>query len=95
MVKIDENTVPPGSLAVTPISRGLHISPGIPQQVSFAFRCNIEHAGPSVVQSGDDDGDIELPNVVVLTGSLKAMDVLVDGQRSVEAVGDDLVDALR
>jgi uncharacterized repeat protein (TIGR01451 family) len=83
LVKIDEDTVPPGSLAVSSISRSLHVSPGIPQKVSFGFRCNTEHAGPSVVQSGDDDGDIELPDVVVLTGSLKAMDVLVDGQRSV------------
>jgi outer membrane protein OmpA-like peptidoglycan-associated protein len=83
LVKIDENTVPPGSLAVSSISRSLHVSPGIPQKVSFGFRCNTEHAGPSVVQSGDDDEDIELPDVVVLTGNLKSMDVLVDGQRSV------------
>jgi len=82
VVKIDDNTVAPGSISLGPVSRSQQVNPGMSYRISFGFRCNTEQVGPTEVETVDTEAPVNMPDVVVVTGTISAMDVLVDGERS-------------
>jgi hypothetical protein len=81
MVKIDENTIPPGSTPVTPISKALMVTRGIPQQYSFGFRCSTALVGPSTVSPAKSSTPPKEPDVEVVTGSATSLVVHARGRR--------------
>ena len=80
LVKIDTDTVSPGSEPVTPISRTLHVTRGIPQQVSFGFRCSTVQVGPSEVIPAEKDQPLPPSERLVVTGSVTDLTVSAEGE---------------
>lgn len=80
VLKIDVNTVPPGSKPVNRISRTLQVSRGIPQQASFGFRCTTAEVGPNQVIPAEKDRPAPPAERLVVTGKLADLSVAADGR---------------
>ncbi len=80
LVKIDTNTVPPDSPATGETARQLHVSRGIPQQVSFGFRCSTAPVGPSSLVPRQVAPPPEALQRVVVTGMVSELGVSLDGK---------------
>jgi uncharacterized repeat protein (TIGR01451 family) len=81
LIKVDTDTVPPGSEPVTPISRNVHFSRGIPVAVSFGFRCSSADVAPTTVVPKDAAKPPETDTRVLVTGTLDDLAVAVDGRK--------------
>lgn len=79
LIKVDPDTVPPDSEPVTEISRNVHVSRGIPVQLSFGFRCSTAATGPSAVIPAEKDQPLPPLERLVVTGSVKDLSVSVEG----------------
>ncbi|HIA01494.1 MAG TPA: DUF11 domain-containing protein, partial [Myxococcales bacterium] len=79
LLKVDTDTLPPRSTMSTPESRVLHFSPGMPHQLSFGVRCNLEPARPNRMERVESKNIPPAPKSVVVSGSLKDMSISVDG----------------
>ncbi|MFT5433057.1 MAG: putative repeat protein (TIGR01451 family), partial [Myxococcota bacterium] len=80
MVKVDTDTVPPNSEPVTSISQTRHVSRGIPQQMTFGFRCSTSLTGPSQVVPAEKNRPLPPEERAIVTGKLNALSVTVDGR---------------
>lgn len=80
MVKLDQNTLPPGSGLTTQESRVLYFTRGLMQKVNFGVDCKHTIVGPQEVILSDKSLAPKFENYVTLRGQLGGFRFTVDGK---------------
>jgi len=84
LIKVDSNTLPPGSKATTPLKQVLYITPGFVGRLSFGVSCSYETVRGQLVKKPQkvvDTKSEELSRVVTVTGNTGNLSIAVNNRR--------------
>ena len=85
LFKVDENTIPPGSKATTPLKQILYVTPGFVGRLSFGISCSFDTVRGELIQTAKapvDTKSEELEGVVSVTGDARKLSIAVNTRRT-------------
>jgi uncharacterized repeat protein (TIGR01451 family) len=84
LIKVDVNTLPPGSKATTPLKQVFYVTPGLLGRVSFGIACSYETVSAEPVKKKTPevtDKNEELAKVMTVTGKVGDLSIAVNNRR--------------
>jgi len=91
LVKLDENSLPPGSKIVGPVKHIIYVTPGLVVKRDFGVTCNFQEVSPQRIvrprkSLGKGGDEVVVPteplaDIVTVGGELDTLSIAVDGQR--------------